>query len=206
MSGDPDNMIRIGDDALTDYFEGSVQGAIEHQRLDLHPDLRAYVVGLLTAFSQRKALRTDEDNDLLDAPVGIQVVRALAAGPGRRFQMLRQVGDYTLYVTGFFGDKIERGLVDRSYYVDVGAGAYRSAAGALAATGPENPFRTLFCTLSKRFVELMHLIEEVSERCFGQDTDVLRLYDRYVETGSQQIAARLARLGVPVGVAPKSIH
>ncbi len=205
MAKDSGPQITLGDDPLIEYFDESVGEAIEHQRVDLDPDMRAYLVNVLTTFSARHALRTDDDQDLLDQPVGLQVVKALSAAPGRRFSLLRQVGDYSLYLTGFFGETVDRGMMDRGYYVEVGAGAYRRAAGALVAGGPDNPFRDLFYGLSRRFGELVGLVEEVSERCFGHDNDVLRLYDRYVATGSERLASRLTRLGVPVGLTPRAI-
>lgn len=199
MESDDPPPIRVGDDALTAWFEDCLLGAIGNQGVELDPHMRAYVVNLLTTFSARRALRTDEDEDLLDRPVGLEVMRAMQAGRGRRFQKLRHIGDYTLYLTGFFADTVDRGLVDRDYYARVGRGAYLGAAGAIGVGGPDNPFRGLFEGLAQRFVELMHVINEVSERCFGRDADVLRVYDRYAATGSQQLASRLARMGVLVG-------
>ncbi len=191
--------IRVGDDVLTAWFEDSVTGAAENQGIDLDPHMRAYLVNLLTSFAARGALRTDEDQDLLDQPVGLEVVRAMQVDPARRFRKLRHIGDYTLYLTGFFGETVDRGMLDRTYYVGVGCGAYRGAAGALGVRGPDNPFRGLFVGLAQRFVELMHLLNEVSERVFGRDADVVRVYDRYLATGSEKLAARLARMGILVG-------
>lgn len=199
MSSEGPPAIRVGDDALTAWFEEVVRGAIDNQGVELDPHTQAYVINLLTTFAERQALRTDDDEDLLDRPVGLEVVKAMQVSPALRFQKLRHLGDYTLYLTGFFGDTLERSIVDRDYYVGVGAGAYRGAAGALAVRGPDNPFRGLFEGLAQRFVELMHVLNEVSERCFRRDADVLRVYDRYAATGSRHLAQRLARMGVLVG-------
>ncbi|MCB9534817.1 MAG: hypothetical protein H6704_00950 [Myxococcales bacterium] len=184
--------------ALSLFFEDSVRETVDEQTLDIDDHTQAYLVNLLTQFTQRAALRTEEDRDLLDHPLALQVLRARTAETARRFHMLRQVGDVSLYMTGFFSERLERGLVDTTYYVDVGAGAYRHAARSISGPG-DNPFRRLYEGLAARFVDLMHVLNAVSARCFRADTDVLRLYDRYLATGSERLAAQLAALGVTVG-------
>ncbi len=180
---------------LTDWFEDRLRGAIDNQGVELDANMRAYLVNLLTSFTGQV--------EALEKPVAIQLVGALEASPRDRFQKLREAGDFCLYLTGFFADSIDRGLLDRSYYCDMGAGAYRRAAGAIGVAGPENPFIGLYQGLAARFRQLVGLINEVSERCFGRDRDVLRLYDRFAATGDQQVAARLQRLGVPIITVPR---
>ncbi len=184
--------------ALSLFFEDSVRNTLNQQQLDIDDHTQAYLVNLLTQFTQREALRTDKDQDLLDHPLALQVLSARTAETARRFHMLRQVGDVSLYMTGFFSERLQRGLVDTTYYVDVGAGAYRHAARSISGPG-DNPFRRLYEELAARFVDLMHVLNAVSARCFRADADILRLYDRYLATGSERLAAQLSALGVTVG-------
>ena len=192
-------------DALRQWFNDILRSAAEQHRLDLDEHTEAYVVDLLARFTERGALKTEQDQDLLEQPLAIQVLRARSAETTRRFQIMRQVGDVSLYLTGFFGERVDAGVIDRSYYVDMGSGAYRQAAGAVAG-GSDNPFRRLYEVLAARFVDLMLVLNEVSERCFRADTDVLRLYDRYLATGSERLVARLAQMGVAVGTGPRLVR
>jgi hypothetical protein len=85
----------------------------------------------------------------------------------------------------------------------MGAGAYQRAADTLRHGGPDNPFRQLYARLATRFREMATVLNGVSERCFAQETDILRLYDRFLATGSKRLAERLAQLGVAVGAEPR---
>lgn len=191
---------------LGDYFRDGLTEAASKQKVGLDDPLREYLVQLLTSFSGRDALLTDELTDLLDEPIGVQVLKAMQSPPARRYQTLKQIGDYSLYVTGFFADSISRSLNDEKYFIDLGAGAYRGAANSLTRGGAENPFRALLHHLGEHFVELVDLLNELSERCFNREQDVLRLYDRFASTGSPRVAARLAHMGVAVGVRTRFAH
>ena len=208
MEGDGENnpQLALNPGDLGGYFRDGLTEAATRQRLELEDPLREYLVQLLTSFSGREALLTDDLTDLLDEPIGITVLRAMQAPPSRRFQTLKQIGDYSLYVTGFFADSISRSLNDEKYFIDLGAGAYRSAASSLTRGGSDNPFRALLNHLGDRFVEFVDLLNDVSERCFNREQDVLRLYDRFTSTGSPRVAARLAGMGVAVGARPRFAH
>ena len=192
--------------SLTEYFRDGLSDAASKQKTDLDDQTREYLVQLLTTFSDRGALYTENLDDLMDEPIGVQVLKAMQAPPSKRFQMMRQVGDYSLYVTGFFADSITRSMNDEKYYIDLGAGAYQNAARSLVRGGEDNPFRKLLTDLSGRFVQFVDLLNDVSERCFNREVDVLRLCDRFSATGSPRVAARLAQMGVAVGACRPLAH
>jgi len=191
---------------LDDYFREGLNEAARHQRIELDDPTREYLVQLLTSFSGRSALLTDDLDDLMNEPIGMQVLKAMQAPPTKRFQTLKQLGDYSLYMTGFFSDSITRTLNDEKYFIDLGQGAYRGAASSLSRGGEENPFRRLLNDLGERFVHFVDLLNDVSERCFNREQDVMRLYDRFTATGSPRVAARLAQMGVAVGARNRMTH
>lgn len=202
MDRDGSKNVCLSSSSLSDYFVECIDEAISRQGLQIDEHVRAYVVNLLTSFTEREALLTEDLEDLLAQPIAIQMLKAMQANPRRRFRLLKQVGDFSLYLVGFFSQSFDRSLVDSNYYCDMGAGAYKRAADTLTAGGLDNPFRQLYSRLAVRFREIVDLLNDVSERCFGRDDDVLRLYDRFLATGSDRLAARLARLGVVVGPTP----
>lgn len=204
--GDSGPRLTLNPADLGDYFRDGLTEAATRQKVELDDPLREYLVTLLTSYSGRDALLTDDLTDLLDEPIGVTVLKAMQAPPARRFQTLKQVGDYSLYVTGFFGDSISRTVNDEKYFIDLGAGAYRGAASSLTRGGSDNPFRALLVHLGDRFVELVDLLNDLSERCFCREQDVLRLYDRFTATGSPRVAARLAGMGVAVGARTRFAH
>lgn len=198
--------VQLSPGNLSEYFRGGLNEAANRQKVELDEPTREYLVQLLTQFSDRGALFTDNLDDLMDEPIGVQVLKAMQAPPAKRFQMLRQVGDYSLYLTGFFSDSIGRTLNDEKYFIDLGSGAYHSAAKSLVRGGDENPFRRLLSDLSGRFVQFVDVLNDVSERCFNREVDVLRLCDRFQATGSPRVAARLAQMGVAVGACRALAH
>lgn len=191
---------------LDAYFREGLNEAASRQKVELDDPTREYLVQLLTSFSGRESLLTENLDDLMNEPIGVQVLKAMQAPPTRRFQTLKQLGDYSLYMTGFFADSISRTLNDEKYFIDLGQGAYRGAASALTRGGDGNPFRRLLEDLGSRFVHFVDLLNDVSERCFNREQDVLRLCDRFAATGSPRVAARLAQMGVAVGAHTRFDH
>ena len=206
MDADESHKLTLSPVNLDEYFRDGLNEAAKHQKVELDDPTREYLVQLLTSFSARGALVTDELDDLMNEPIGMQVLRAMQAPPTKRFQSLKQIGDYSLYMTGFFSDSITRTLNDEKYFIDLGQGAYRGAASALTRGGDENPFRRLLNDLGSRFVSFVDLLNDVSERCFNREQDVMRLYDRFTATGSPRVAARLAQMGVAVGARSRLAH
>lgn len=206
MDADSPAKLTLSPMNLDVYFRDGLNEAAKNQKVELDDPTREYLVQLLTSFSGRDALVTDDLEDLMSEPIGIQVLKAMQGPATKRFQTLKQIGDYSLYVTGFFSDSITRSLNDEKYFIDLGVGAYRGAASALTKGGEENPFRRLLNDLGARFVNFVDLLNDVSERCFNREQDVLRLYDRFTATGSPRVAARLAQMGVAVGSRSRLAH
>src|SRR5580765_8235344 len=88
-----------------------------------------YVVNLLAGFLHRNP---DED----DEPIAFRFVRALETSGVERRAHLREVGDRSLFISGFFSDSLTRKLVDVDYYVSIGGSAYSALSRADAALAP----------------------------------------------------------------------
>ena len=124
-------------------------------------------------------------------------------GPGdvgrERRNCLREIGDRSLFVSGFFAESLGRRLVDVDYYIEMGGAAYRALAGterAYAAVG--ETFVGVFHELSERFENVVDALILISQRTSLQPkhTDLVRLVERWQRTGSRFTARRLAAAGV----------
>ena len=174
-----------------EYFKELVDGALEHQGLVANELTSFYVVHLLTGFIER---RTGEHSD--DEPLGIQLARALEGGGLEQRATLKQVGDVSLFVSGFFADSLRRKLVDVDYYASIGGVAYQALSRYETDT-----FSPVFAELAAKFVAFVDVLSEVSERSScASNTDLLRLYERWLKTGSR----RSGQLLVERGVVPNS--
>ena len=145
-----------------------------------------YLVNLLCQY-----VRFDSARMRTRAPLALQLGRALDSGGVEQRARLRSLGDFSLFMSGFFSDSFRRSLVDVDYYKSMGEYAYGSLSRA-----EDDAFAEVFGELSRKFVGFMDVLADISERsALGSSKDVLRLYEKWLRTGSAagRAAARRAR-------------
>ena len=177
----------------TEYFRELVESAMHHQHLAARELTAFYVVNLLTAF-----IRLDHSPaGATDDPIGVRFAKALQTAGVAQRDGLRRVGDLSLFISGYFSDSLNRSSVDIDYYIQMGECAYRS----LARQGDER-FGEVFDELSDKFTAFVDVLGEVSERtALTSNSDLLRLYERWLKTGSRRSGSLLAERGI-VPVSP----
>ena len=179
-------------ESAVEYFKELVDGAIEHQRLNATELTAFYVVQMLAGFAER---RSDEPGDD-DRPLAFRLAEALERGGVQQRLGLKRVGDLSLFISGVFSDSLRRKLVDVDYYVSIGGYAYQ----ALSRVG-NDPVSPVFAELGEKFAGFVDVLSEVSERTScASNADLLRLYERWLKTGS----ARSGQLLVERGVVPNA--
>ncbi len=115
--------------------------------------------------------------------------------PRERFRRFRDVGDSALYICGFFADRLRGKGLSRDYVVTLGGRAYRHAA-QLAASADTMP-REVYERLAGEFDVFARVLDEVREETtLRTPQDIVRLYDRWLRTGSPRVADRLREQGV----------
>jgi hypothetical protein len=172
----------------TEYFRELVESAMQNQRVSAHELTSFYVVNLLTAFVHRDRAPGAGS----DEPLGVSLARAMQAAGIAHREGLRQVGDLSLFISGFFSDSLNRRLVDVDYYILLGGSAYRS----LARQGDE-ALGDVFDELSEKFTIFVDILGEVSERtALTSNGDVLRLYEKWLRTRSRRSGDLLAARGI----------
>jgi hypothetical protein len=170
----------------TEYFRELVESAMRNQHLAARELTSFYVVNLLAAF-----VRLERSPAAGDEPLGLLLVKALESGGSVQRDGLRKVGDMSLFVSGFFSDSLKRGLVDVDYYIRIGGRAYGSLARRDAALGE------VFDELADKFAAFVDVLCEVSERtAVTSNADLLRLYEKWLRTGSRRSGVLLATRGI----------
>ena len=173
-----------------EFFKEQVEAACERQKVFPQPLTSYYVVSLLADFTHLERSAAAEAMTSNEA-LGIRFVRALQRGGSDRRVVLKQVGDLSLFISGFFSDSLRRTLVDLDYYVSLGGSAY----GSLGAT--DDALSPIFAELSDKFVSFVDVLSEVSERTsLTSHTDLLRLYEKWLRTGSRRNGNLLAEQGI----------
>ncbi len=183
---------------IGEFFLESVEAACKNQRVDASQVAQAYVAGLLEDFVRPDAHGTLRET--LDRSLTLVLDEAMQLAPGERFERLKGLGDGTLYVSGFFGEHLERRGVDDGFVASIGGYAYRSAAsmlrpGAAAGSG----FGDLFRELAERFAVLVEVIAEIAERttlASRSPAGTLRLYEKWLRTGNERLGRELAAHGL----------
>ena len=171
-----------------EYFKELVEGALARRRLDACDLTEYYLVNLLCQY-----IRFDSRESIaLDQPLAIQLARALSGAGVEHRARLRSLGDCSLFLSGFFSDSFKRSLVDVDYYKSMGEYAYGSL-----SRDEDDAFAEVFGELSRKFVGFVDVLSDISERTtLGTATDVLRLYEKWLRTGSQRDGQRLVEQGI----------
>jgi hypothetical protein len=175
-------------ESAVEYFKTLVDDALSHQRLNTQELTAYYVVQLLASFLQRPL--ADERTE--DAPLAVRLVQALESGGARQRITLKEIGDVALFVSGFFSDSLNRKLVDVDYYVSIGGRAYN-----VLSRVETDAFSPVFAELGEKFVGFVDVLSEISERTScSSNSDLLRLYERWLKTGSRRSGQLLVERGV----------
>lgn len=175
----------LRDQSPAEYFKELVDAALVHQRLQAGDLTTYYLVNLLCQFVRLDATDADE-------PLAFKLARALQSGGVEQRARLRSLGDFSLFITGFFADSLTRRTVDVDYYVSMGEYAY----GSLGRTDADR-FSEVFVELATRFVGFADVLAEVSERSsLRSSVDVLRLYEKWLRTGSARDGQKLIERGI----------
>lgn len=178
----------------TEFFRELVESAMQNQRVSAHELTSFYVVNLLAGFVHADAHAGG------DQPLGTRLARALQTAGVAQRDGLRSVGDQSLFISGFFADSLNRSLVDVDYYIHLGESAYRSL-----ARQEDRTFAEVFDELSHKFTTFVDVLGEVSERTsISSNADLLRLYEKWLRTGSRRSGDLLAACGIVPITAPGS--
>lgn len=171
--------------SVTEYFYDAVSQALRSQRMDVQENTEFYLVNLLAEFAN--ARRVDEE------PLALKMAQATTASSEERARTLKEVGDTTLYISGFFADSLTRKSVDVDYYIAIGGSAYGQLAKQVMSFRRSNEsLRDVYDELSEKFPRFVEVLQEVREQSnFSSGTNIIRLYEEWKRTGSDWMERRL---------------
>lgn len=180
----------LQEQAPGEYFKELIEAALSRQHLRATELTSYYLVDLMCRF-MRPDRRIPFHEDAGE-PLALRLARALDSGGMEQRARLRNLGDFSLFMCGFFADSLNRRAVQVDYYVSMGEYAYGSL-----SRRDEDALGEVFSELSRKFVPFMDVLADVSERTSSAaPVDVLRLYDRWLRTGSARDGQRLVDRGV----------
>jgi hypothetical protein len=177
------------DTNLFDWFFGRVRDAHQAVAADLSDDSELYLAALLVdrARADRREL---PESTLLELHV-----RASNAPPSEQARTYRELGDRSLYLVGYFEESFHRKTVGPGYYCEMGSAAY-ARVDQVFKRWYGNAFDGVFEELADRFRDCAQVLREVRRNADDQPDLLLRLYNLWRETGSEEAAARLRAHGL----------
>ena len=183
--------------SVDEFFHEVVTDALSVVDLDASEPAGWYLVGLLGEFTTMR---------LTDEPLGIKLASA-PDSPGERVRTLKEVGDTSLYVAGFFAESLTRSLIDVDYYVGLGRTAYTRLARSL---GTRKSIGEVYEELAAKFPQFVDVLAEVRKRVtiseLNATSDIRRLYDIWLRTRDEWVEKKLKQAGLLVDPGSKVIQ
>lgn len=178
----------LRDQSPAEFFKEMVEDSLARQHIQAGDLTSYYLVNLLCQFVRLDGRSQPEFSE----PLALRLARALDSGGTEQRERLRQLGDFSLFVAGFFSDSLKRKAVDVDYYVSMGEYAYGSL-----SQRDEDTFAEVFSDLATRFVGFADVLAEVSDRsAIRNSVDTLRLYEKWLRTGSTRDSQKLIERGI----------
>ena len=175
-------------------FAALVAGALDRTSVESTPLAATYLVDLLderVRLTPAPERPCGGEESFAEALLAARQLRG-----AERLCWLRGLGDRALFVSGFFGDSLDRRAVGIRYYADAGRRAYADLASALVGRSTERAWPELFEELADRFPDFVDVLAEVSDSSRArQPGALLRLYERYLCSGAERERRRLLRRG-----------
>jgi hypothetical protein len=177
----------LREETPVEYFKELVETSLARQHVQAGDLTEYYLVNLLCQFVRLDPASAVEHGE----PLAVRLARALQTGGMEQRTRLRSLGDFSLFTAGFFSDSFKRRHIDVDYYVSMGEYAYGSLSRA------EDAFREVFAELASKFVGFSDVLADISERtALSSQTDVLRIYEKWLRTGSQRDSQKLIERGI----------
>lgn len=184
-----------------DYFVSSVDQALLESGFSTSPPARRYLVDLLSHFVISDNLFSEirSDGRRRQETLAELYLRAQNSTEPVRFELLKKLGDTSLYISGFFSDSLQRKIVDVDYYVDMGGVAFSE----LRAMAREDESQQVFGEFARRFVDFVEVLSRISQQSkMHSEANILRLFELYSKTGSDSARQRLLEMGI-IAVRPE---
>jgi hypothetical protein len=174
--------------SMAEFFQEALSAALRNQALSASQLTEFYLVNLLEEFARW---------EIDEQPLGLKLAQAMNESPEARARQLKEVGDTSLCISVFFGERLEYRSVTIDYYIAMGGSAYAALAALLRMSRRGETMGEVYGELAEKFPRFVDVLAEVSERgAFGSNRGVLHLYERWIATGSDRIARKLRAQGL----------
>jgi hypothetical protein len=175
---------------LFDFFHAQVDAAVSRTGNGVSEDGVYYLSNLLV--ERGRVSKENSADTLVDLRIQAQERDGVGA-----ISAWRELGDKALYESGFFRSSLHHKSVGVDYYLSMGAAAYDHLSVILRMPGERGGLDSVYAELAAGFVSCSEVLQRVRAALRAHThSDILRLYEEWVETASPAAAERLRELGV----------
>lgn len=178
------------------HFAELLKEACEYRKFKILPSAETYILNMLSHYIDSRNLFSPIVDESIGKPPDTFAelyLTALNAEDPKNKTYMKVLADKALYLSGFFGDSLQKKSVDIDYYMGIGASAYSN----LAAWTKEEITANTYSTFSNKFIDFADLLSYISDKSALQsEQNILKLYERYISTGSKLAREKLVELGV----------
>ncbi len=187
---------------LADYLRRRIIVAVTDVGVEVSETTEFYLVNLLTEFNRTESLYKLEESRLEEEPLAIKLANAICGDTATQIRELKALGDRALYVAGIFPENLEKRAIGLKYYVEMGSSAYGLLSDIFI---DDSTFSPLYLELAENFHDLAMVIGLASsaDEIFN-NTDILRIYERYLRTHDPHLKETLEQEGIIVTECPKA--
>tara|TARA_B100001248_G_C27399050_1_gene468332 strand:- start:1604 stop:2203 length:600 start_codon:yes stop_codon:yes gene_type:complete len=187
----------------TSYFQELVQDAMKNRSVNNDPLVTSYLTNLLIHYLHTENLFDElgEDGKKNRPTLAELFLRAMNSDASIRSDLLKKLGDTSLYIGGFFSESLNKKLIDVDYYVNMGETAFSNL-----AKNSEDIYAEMYDDFAKRFVDYMDVLTFIARTSsIANNNDLLKLYEDYQKTGSSLLKETLIEQGFFIEEDKKSI-
>jgi hypothetical protein len=184
----------LSQENLAEYFKNLVETALQNQEFTISKLTEFYIVNLLSEYFRIDKLY---ENGRDDVPLAILLTEALSSQISKKILLFKKIGDYSLYISGYFSDSLNRKIVDISYYISMGENAYTQLYDLARYSKREKMLAEAYSEISMNFIKMVDLISEISDSQKSvSNADLLKVYEKWLLTKSERLAKQLKEAGI----------
>lgn len=195
---------------LKSFFFKECSSIADKQGLTISPLLQGYLGEMLSRFLDVNYLLQESSDPYApkgtkEIPsIGIELMKGMQSTSFKQLFQLQKVGDLALYISGFFPEYLDRRSLDLDYFSAVGGQAYQRAGHIRSTLDSENRLNVYF-ELAEKFAALTQVLTELSDQKFlAREEDQLKLYEKWLVSGSPRISRMLKEAGLILEGVPKA--
>ena len=175
------------------FFSSLIEQAVSRQELELSEEVRLYLIKLLVLNASSGGVMEQSTKLLDETPLSIVYLEAMNEPSSLKRIKFKFIADYSLYLLGFFGDSLNGKIIDPACYIMLGTNCFAN----LSSITRDAKTSYLYSQMLYSFPDLVEVLTEVSfDTMVSSSQDLMRLYKRWLRTGSKVLERKLMEKGM----------